>query len=262
LTAGLGYPWTIVKTGEGENAQEEFQFDFQSLGQGEWLYALDDALAASGDLNLDYAPLDKLNRLAFSATSGGFYSAWLSSSGDADNLVALAAYDTRQFAPYVAEPGALYSLYTDWAAKYNVALTDYLEPAAGGISLYGAARTDLTQKAFDAFLLYMDPETNESLRLTVTGIVPEADQVSFTVMGPEGCNLREAVTRAARLRIRRAATLAEFATAPAEEYDIAFSADGTAASFVLPKMEGDVEMPFMQATLVAITDEEVSTDNK
>jgi hypothetical protein len=137
-----------------------------------------------------------------------------------------------------------------------------LEPAAGGISLYGAARTDLTQKAFDAFLLYMDPETNESLRLTVTGIVPEADQVSFTVMGPEGCNLREAVTRAARLRIRRAATLAEFATAPAEEYDIAFSADGTAASFVLPKMKGDVEMLFMQATLVAITDEEVSTDNR
>jgi hypothetical protein len=248
LTTGLGYPWKISDAGD------EYQFDFQSLGQGEWLYAIDDAVAAGGDMNLDYNALDALNRLAFSATAGGFYSAWLS-SGSAQNLVALASYDAKQFAPYIAEPnGVLYSLYTDWAAKYNVALTDYLEPATGGISLYGAESTDLTQKAFDAFLLYMDPETNEPLRLTVTGIVPEEDQVSFTVMGPEGCNLREAVTRAARLRIRRAATLADFAEAPAEEYDIAFSSDGTSASFVLPKVDGEVEMPFMQATLVPVTD--------
>lgn len=257
LTTGLGYPWKISDAGD------EYQFDFQSLGKGEWLYSIDDAVAASGDMNLDYIPLDALNRLAFSATSGGFYSAWLT-SGSAQNLVALAAYDAKQFAPYVAEPGTLYSLYTDWATKYNVALTDYLEPAAGGISLYGAENTDKAQKAFDAFLLYMDPETNEPLRLTVTGIVPEEDQISFTVMGPDGCDLREAVTRAARLCIRRAATLDAFATAPVEEYehDIAFSADGTAASFVLPKVKGEVEMPFMQATLVAITDAEVSTDNE
>ena len=248
LTEWLGYEWAIQN--------DEYQFDFASLGRSEeakWIYAIDDAVYATGDQNMAIAPIDQLNRLAFSATGGGFYEAWMT-TGAAQTTTALATYDTKQFAPYVEAPGALFSLYTDWATKYNVTLTDYLDAPTGGISTYGAETEDLTQKAFDAFLLYMNPETNEPLRLTVTGLVTEADNVSFTVKGPAGCNLRDAVQRAARLCIRRAADLSTLATAEPEMYDLVFSADGTSASFALPKKEGETELPFMQATLVPVTD--------
>ncbi len=247
LTKGIGYEWAI--------ADGEYQFDFASLGKSDeamWLYAIDDSLAAS-DLTMPENPLMQLNRLAFSATGGGFYEAWMT-TGAAQTTTALAAYDAKQFTPYVEAPGALFSLYTDWATKYNVNLTDYLEAPTGGISTYGAATEDLAEHAFDAFLLYMDPETNEPLRLTVTGLVTEADTVSFTVKGPAGCNLRDAVQRAAHLCIRRAADLNTLADAEPEMYDLAFSADGTSASFALPKTEGETELPFMQATLVPVTD--------
>lgn len=261
LTENRGYLWSA-------DAQGNYQFDFSSIEKGEWLYALDDAIevgrADSNVTDVDaqevLARLDSLHRIAFSATDGGFYEAWLAQDTLPD-VQTLATVNVKQFAPYVQSPnGKLYSLYTDWATKYNVNLLDY-QPS---VSLYAASTEadDPMQRAFDAFLLYMDPNTNEPLRLKVTGVVPEAETVAFTVTGPEGCNLRDAVTRAARLQIRRAATLAEFASAPAETYDIAFSADGTAASFVLPKREGEVEMPFMQATLVSIADAEVSADNK
>ena len=196
------------------------------------------------------APLDALNHLAFSATDGGFYAAWLSQNV-VDDAATLSTYATGAFTPFVSTLGAHYDLYVDWASKYNVTLTDWLD---NGVQTFSASTTDWTQHAFDAFLLYMDPETNEALRLRVTGVVPDEDTISFTVVGPEGCNLQDAVTRAARLRIRRAATLAEMATAEAQEYDILFSADGATASFTVPKFEDEVEQPFMQATLVPVTD--------
>ena len=249
LTEGLGYPW-FIKDGV-------YQFDFSALEQGEWLYAIDDAIAAAGgvsqsgmsDSMID-APIDQLNHLAFSATDGGFYSAWLSQA-TLDDVVTLSTYNTGAFAPFVAEPNGYFDLYTAWAATYNVTLTEWL---GNGVQTFSASATNLTQHAFDAFLLYMDPETDEPLRLRVTGVIPEEETISFTVVGPEGCNLQEAVSRAARLRIRRAATLAEMATAEASEYDIVFSADGATASFTVPKFEDEVEQPFMQATLVPVTD--------
>lgn len=253
ITKGLGYPWMI------ENGV--YQFDFTRLGEGEWLYAIDDAYAAGGGLNgtngiaMADAPIDTLNHLAFSATDGGFYGAWMEKKS-ADDVVTLAAYDASLFTPFVREPGALFDLYADWATAYNVTLSEWLPQKAEGVALYAAEPDALTQHAFDAFLLYMDPETEEPLRLTVTGIVPEADTISFTVVGPEGANLREAVARAARLRIRRAADLAALATAEATEYDVEFSADGTAAVFALPKIENEEELPFLQATLVPVTDGE------
>lgn len=249
VTEKLGYPWLI------ENGV--YQFDFKKLEQGDWLYAVDDAVASAGgysqtgdDRGMMEAPLDALNHLAFSATDGGFYAAWMSQN-EVDDAATLSTYDTGAFTPFVSTLGAHYDLYVDWASKYNVTLTDWLD---NGVQTFSASTTDWTQHAFDAFLLYMDPETNEALRLRVTGVVPDEDTISFTVVGPEGCNLQDAVTRAARLRIRRAATLAEMATAEAQEYDILFSADGATASITVPKIEDEVEQPFMQATLVPVTD--------
>lgn len=249
VTEKLGYPWQI------ENGI--YQFDFKTVEQGDWLYAVDDAIAAAGGHSqtgdgrgMMVAPLDALNHLAFSATDGGFYAAWMSQKV-VDDAATLSTYATGAFTPFVSTFGAHYDLYVDWASKYNVTLTKWLD---NGVQTFSASTTDWTQHAFDAFLLYMDPETNEALRLRVTGVVPDEDTISFTVVGPEGCNLQDAVTRAARLRIRRAATLAEMATAEAQEYDILFSADGATASFTVPKIENEVEQPFMQATLVPVTD--------
>ena len=249
LTEGLGYPWLINEDGN-------YQFDFSKLGEGEWFYALDSGVMFTGANTLDASSLDTLNRLAVSATAGGFYSAWMEMAEFVDHST-LATYETAQFTSYVATTNmALHNLYTDWATKYNVDLTDYLVKKTEGVSLFSATTSADTERAFDAFLLYMDPATNAPLRLTVTGIVPEGDTLSFTVTGPEGCDLREAATRAARLRIRRAADLASLATAEAKEYDIAFSADGASASFALPKLEAETELPFLQATLVPVADVE------
>lgn len=254
LTEDLGYPW-LIQDGV-------YQFDFSALEEGEWLYAIDDAIASAGGVlpsgearAMVDAPIDALNHLAFSASDGGFYSAWMSQA-TLDDVVTLSTYDTSLFTPFVSAPGAYFDLYAAWAADYNVTLSDWLKSSEGGLTPYAVdtAADELTQHAFDAFLLYMDPETDEALRLTVTGIVPEEDMVSFTVTGPDGCNLREAVSRASRLRIRRAADLASLATADATDYDIVFSSDGTVASFAVPKVEDDVELPFMQATLVPVTD--------
>lgn len=255
LTENRGYLWSA-------DAQGGYQFDFSSIEKGEWLYTLDDAIEAgrtSSTITDDEAleilsRLDSLHRIAFSATDGGFYEAWLAQDTLPD-VQTLAMVNVKQFSPYVQSPnGKLYSLYTDWATKYNVNLLDY----QSGVSLYAASTEadDPMQRAFDAFLLYMDPDTNEPLRLKVTGMVPDAETIAFTVTGPEGCNLRDAVTRAARLQIRRAADLTSLATAKAEEYPIAFSPDGTSASFALPKIEHETEMPFMQATLISVAEVE------
>lgn len=253
LTEGIGYPWEV--------AEGVYKFDFTKQGEGEWLYPLDDAVAAADPTaEMASAPIDQLNRIGFSATEGGFYAAWMDETTTAD-VFTLATYDTGAFAPFVAEPNAYFDLYTDWIATYDVDATAYFQEktsTAQTLSLYdtsvATAESELTQHAFDAFLLYMDPETDAPLRLNVTGMVTESDTISFTITGPDGCNLREAISRAARLRIRRSADLATLASATSTEYDIAFSLDGTSASFALPRVEDDTELPFMQATLVPITE--------
>lgn len=256
LSEGLGYPWQV------DIVNKSYQFDFQKIGKGEWLYAIDDALAVvygsagkspSGEERGMEDTVDYLNNLAFSANAGGFYSAWMQ-RGYADDVITLAQYDTGAFTPFVSNPGAYFDLYSEWASTYGVSLSDYLDPKTGGVSLFAARQGDEElQRLFDAFLLYMDPETDEPLRLQVTGIVTGEENVSFTVIGPEGCDLKKAIGHAARLRIRRAATLDGFANATVEQFDASITDKGEIV-LELPKLKDGVEQPFFQAVLVPVTE--------
>lgn len=260
LTDGLGYKWLVTDNGE-------YQFDFATLGEGAWLYAMDDAVAAAGgvedlpDVGVADTPIDCLNHIAFSATEGGFHSAWLDVDKKVENVTALAAYDTGDFAAFVGNVGSMFDLYAAWAAEYNVTLSDWLQPQETTVrtvalvtSSSETSEATLTEHAFNAFLLYMDPETDEALRLNVTGIVTGEEEVSFTICGPEGCNLKKALNHAAQLEVRRAADIASIATAEAQSYELIFEADGTVVHVTMPKGDATGELPFMQAKLVPVED--------
>ena len=252
LTAGLGYRWL-------SDPDVGYRFDFSSLEGGEgcdWFFLIDNAQAASG--NLDTAGLDTLNMLGFSATSGGFYAAWLS-SGSALTADELTNYDLGAFAAYYTVDTPTNPV-VDWAARYNVDLRQYLaKRPEEGLRLMAAANAgDLTDYAFNAFLLDMDPALGVEQRLVVTGIVPEAKQVTLTVRGPEGCSLKRATAadRAGRICIQRAETLDALADAPIEKVDAATMAYDSAGNVTLALPRGERETPFMRVTLQASVDVE------
>ena len=143
------------------------------------------------------------------------------------------------------------------AARHGVTLTDWLQKKSP-VRLMAAADAggDLTDYAFNAFLLDMDPSLGAELRLTVTGIVPEQDVVTLTVRGPEGSSLKRATAadRVGRICVSRAETLDALADAPIERIDsLAFDGEGN-ATIVLPR--GERETPFMKVTLQASKDVE------
>ncbi|MCI6590872.1 MAG: hypothetical protein MSB12_07300 [Lentisphaeraceae bacterium] len=245
LTEGRGYRWCIEETGS-------YAFDFSSLEQDDecqWLYAFDNAVAVTDPGNFaDDGSLDSLQQLGFSATEGAFYSAWLDNAQIVAGASLANTYLLGSFAPFVTTNGARFELYADWARTYNVDLTDYLVPSASGEPLLLTASAEptetITEQAFNAFLLDMDPAAEATYALTITGIVPAADgSVTLTVCGPEGSTL----AKNADVCVRRAATLEDVAGAEAITVSTNIDAAGR-ATLTLPATE--TPQPFMQAVLV------------
>lgn len=241
LTAGLGYRWTQKDVNLG------YTFDFSSLEQGEgcdWFYAIDSAQMGF-DMNMNASALEALNQLAFSATGGGFYSAWLAINGSALTRETLENYDFGEFNDFL-QGNPMDNLVTDWASRYGVDLMQYATPP--GRRLMAAGGVDEAYD-FNAFLLDMDPKAQVAQRLQVTGIVPAADgSVTLTVRGPEGCVLKNALRRAGILHVTRAETLEGLATAASTVVPVdKLTFGGNAATLTLG---GDgAPLPFIKVTL-------------
>lgn len=243
LTAGLGYRWTQDDETKG------YTFDFSSLEQGDgcdWFYAIDSAQAMF-DQNMNSTALEALNQLAFSATGGGFYSAWLALNGSALTQETLENYDFGEFNAFL-QGNPMDNLVTDWASRYGVDLMQYgTSKTRRFMAADGADRTH----GFNAFLLDMDPKAQVEQRLQVTGIVPAADgSVTLTVRGPEGCVLKNALNSAGILHVTRAETLEGLATAASEPISVGELAfGGGSATMVLPPAGDGAPLPFIKVTL-------------
>ncbi len=252
LTEGRGYRWIVTE-------EKGYAFDFSSLEDGDdcqWFYAIDNAWAATGPANFAADGLDAIRQVAFSATAGGFYDAWMLANRSVDGVELLTTYALGSFKPFVSDTGHLFDLYADWAAAYGVTLSDYLEPLEGTLRLRTASGADITEAAFNAFLLNMDPSetAGKPLALTVTGLVtdPETDSVTLTVRGPEGCAL--ATAKAAQVCVRRAATPEALAAAEPVVYAAPVADAQNNLILVLPRTEAGVgELPFMQVSLVPVS---------
>ena len=248
LTKGLGYRWT-------DDPANVYVFDFSSLEDGDdcqWFYAVDNAAAALGSsINAD--TLDTLSQLAFSASGGGFYSAWMD-DGSVPTTEALETYTFGRFSDYYAKgDNPMDGLVSDWASRYGVDMMGYAtkKQTFRTMASNGGTTADPVQ-GFNAFLMDMDPKLDVEQRLTVTGIVPNEDgTVTLTVRGPEGCNLRNAHSRAGRICVTRAETLDALSGADKELISTPdFNSDGS-ATLVL---KSEKPMPFMKVTLEASID--------
>lgn len=231
LSKGLGYRWTTTE-------ELGYSFDFSSLEADDdcdWLFPMDQAYA--GRDTIDTAGVDALHQLAFNATEGGFYSAWMATNLSIPDQNALAGYTLGAFESYaVPSASANFDAYAAWATSNNVDITEFL------------GTSEDTQAAFDAFLLNTSPEVLEetTVALSVTGIVTDADTntVTITVRGPEGCDITN--IPAAKLCVVRAATLGELAAAEPVEYTATRTAQQT-LTVVLPDAD---KYPFMKACLL------------
>lgn len=227
LSTGLGYRWT---TTEGLG----YSFDFDTFEEGDWLFPMDQAYAIMD--TTDTSEIDSIQQLAFNATDGAFYSAWLATNLSIPDQNALSGYTLGAFETYAIPASANFDAYAAWATSNNVNITEFLSTEEG------------TQTAFDAFLLNTSPEVLEetTVALSVTGIVTDADTntVTITVRGPEGCDITN--VPAAKLCVVRAATLGELATAEPVEYTATPTTQQT-LTVVLPDAD---KYPFMKACLL------------
>lgn len=231
LSKGLGYRWAITE-------ESGYTFDFDSFEDGEdcdWLFPMDQAYAIKDTTNI--SGIDFIQQLAFNATEGGFYSAWMATDLTIPDQNALAGYTLGAFERYaVPSASANFDAYAAWATSNNVDITEFL------------STSEDTQAAFDAFLLNTSPEVLEetTVALSVTGIVTDKDTntVTITVRGPEGCDITD--IPAAKLCVVRAATLGELATAEPIECTAIPTTQQT-LTVVLPDAD---KYPFMKACLL------------
>ncbi len=250
LTKGKGYE---LGWASGENGQ--YTFDYSTLEQGDWLPLVDSSYVAylgatNPNAYYDTNLLDTLNYLAFSATGGGFHSAWLS-SGSVQTLSDLenAGYDLGDFSKFKDSSYSKY--YEAWASQYGVDLTQYLEKTDTTALTTLAGNDESTEYAYNAFLLNMDPSiTGVEQKLNITGLVLEKDTISMTVTGPTDCDFSSLA--AAKICVRRAAEIDKVASATPTPYEA--TEEGNLMTIVLDKGEVGAELPFMQATLVALPD--------
>ncbi len=250
LTAGRGYAWAVEMNASGT----DYAFDwdsFEASDDSEWLYALDGTIPFTEGFRYDLSTLNTLSEMGFSASEGGLLKAWLQVDNNVQTLASLTGLNAANFTPYLEDINSTaFSAYADWAADYDVTLSDYLANARARTA------TSLTDEAFDAFLLYMDPANTETRRLLISGLVPKDDTITLTVLGPDGSNLARALGKGiSGIRLCRAATLDALATATPKSYTPSFDSEGNVI-LVLPKEEEGVEKPFMKAELVSVFSEE------
>lgn len=256
LTSGRGYAWAEQMSEQGL----DYAFDwssFEASDASEWMYAFDGVVPFLSEEGKEYdlETLHTLSEMGFSASEGGLVAAWLDLDRNVQTAADLEAkaLDTGAFAPYLNVSSPAFNAYADWVSRYNVTLQKYLRDKRPTMAR-AAARTDLpslTDEAFDAFLLYMDPESTTARRLFITGMVPEGDTVVLTVRGPNGSDLTSALKKGiSHIRFARAATLEDLSSAASKLYPVHLDAAGN-ATLVLPKQENGRELPFMKAELVS-----------
>jgi hypothetical protein len=251
LSDGLGYIWT-----DGTEAGT-YEIDFTSIGKGEWLFPIDNASVGTygNDVNgnLDLETLDTWNMVAFSASAGGLYKVELLDKKEIANISELALlYNVGNFANYATLTSSNFSLFEDWVRRYDVNLTEGLTPLTRSYA-FSASTVDKTSQTFNAFILDMDPTLDVTQKLTVTAIRPEQKEMVLTVKGPEGCSLKNAISRAGRLYVKRAASLEALANAAFEPLVGASIATISEEELLvtLPNKDGE-ELPFVQVTLEAV----------
>lgn len=253
LTAGRGYAWAEQMSDQGL----DYAFDwssFEASDASEWMYAFDGVMPffETDEITYDLDTLNTISEMGFSASEGGLISAWLEMDRSVQTAADLEGLDAGAFAPYLDMNSSAFNAYADWAATYDVTLQKYLRGKQKRLAraANGGSPT-LTDEAFDAFLLYMDPESTTARRLLITGMVPEGDTVTLTVRGPEGSDLAAALQKGiSHIRFARAATLEELASAAPKLYPVHLDGAGN-ATLVLPKQENGRELPFMKAELVS-----------
>lgn len=256
LTSGRGYAWAEQMSEQGL----DYAFDwssFEASDASEWMYAFDGVVPFLSEEGKEYdlETLHTLSEMGFSASEGGLVAAWLDLDRNVQTAADLEAnaLDAGAFAPYLDVSSPAFDAYADWVARYDVTLQKYLLEKSTTFAR-AAARVgspSLTDEAFDAFLLYMDPESTVARRLLITGIVPEGDSVVLTVQGPEGSDLTSALKKGiSHIRFTRAATLEGLSSATPKLYPVHLDAAGN-ATLVLPKQEDGRELPFMKAELVS-----------
>lgn len=270
LTEGLGYSWLSNPT------DGAYSIDFSSLGKNKaakWLFPIDNACVGTYDATshaqLELESLSTLNMVAFSASAGGLYKVELEEKADIPSLASLATIrEVGAFAAYANLSSPMFTLFADWVDRHQVQLENHLSALSDGrtistlgTKLYSESQgCETTEETFNAFLLDMDPKEKVEQKLSVASVVPDDDCLMLTVVGPDGCNLKDAISRAGRLYVKRAATIADFATATSVPVDTIEGAaiatdtclaDGKGVCITLPRKEGEKDMPFVQVTLEA-----------
>ncbi len=258
LTEGLGCPWKILPI-EGTD-QYTYEYDFTEIGTGDFLPAWDTAVFLQSSEGVSQEAFDTINtlhRIGFSATDGGFYSAEIKTNTDVSSTLALQAYTEKNislagFEPYVTNPNSVaFSIYTDWATRYNVNLESYLPhlPGATTMSVMSLTETKDIDYVYNAFLLDMDPELDVTQSLSITGLSPDAETVTMTVRGPTGAQLDN--LKAAKLCILRAATPDGLNASDVHTIYPSFAVDTNGdIIFALPTTVDEQALPFMKVVLV------------
>lgn len=269
LTTDLGYDWMSATTDGGSG----YYIDFSRTG--DWLFFIDETVVAANpdDYSADvFDDLDSLQQIGFSATDGRLYAVWLDLANEnADTSVYASMSEAEltaalgSFASYVGAPGSSTAadVLAAWMERYGVTFSDLTGDTASTVSLASAvslasttSTSSITESAYEAFLLNIPTDSAISHSLVVTGIVPEENQVTITVQGPafvQGTGSYKLTNlEAAEVLIRRSATLDTLEGATPTRYTATANSDGS-LTFVMPRAEGDVELPFMRAELSALT---------
>lgn len=253
LSNGLGYTWAATDASEGAYA-----IDFESIGNGEWLFPIDAASVGTIENTLDAGTLDTLNMVGFSATAGGLYKVVMEEGTPVADVNTLSTYNIGQFATYGVLTSPTFSLFSDWINRYKVTLENHLSKTTStrSVNLLSAVGATTTEETFNAFLLDMDPKLDVVQKLHVLSIVPDGEKMVLTVAGPEGCSLKNATARAGRLYVKRAATIEGLSSEESVPVDTIVGAtmatDGDHLCVTLPRQEDNIDLPFVQVTLEAI----------
>lgn len=225
VTDGIGYVWGQ----EGSDGTFDYSvFDPNSLGEGPWLFTVDEAESLG-------VGLDELAQIGFSANGGALASVFLSESTNAP-LADRADPDAPFFAGMAYPDAQGFDLYERWVSE------------KGGSGL--VTLTERDEAIFDEFLLDMTADPATAQRLTVTGLTVEPNatgtlMMTLTVLAPEGAVL----DKNSVLCVRRAAALDGVADADPVRYAATtVSADGSSATIVIPAEEDGVAKPFLKVT--------------
>lgn len=237
VTDKIGYTWGET---DPTNNNIAYTFNHNSLGEGPWLFAIDEAeanIAAGSDITR--IGMDTLTQIGFSANNGAaLASASVQQSLSYQLLASIDGLENAGPLAQMAYPGAVgYDLYERWVST------------KGGDGL--VTMSDADEGVYDEFLMDMVADPDTAQRLTVTGLTVEPNAtgtltMTLTVLAPEGAVL----DKNSLLCVRRAETLDGLETAQPARYasSTTVAGDGRSAVISFPVTEDNVDKPFLKVT--------------